>query len=81
MTRFDELRAAHPDMALALYALEPRGVVTFEVITPDGQSYSWDALTADDAMDAAFPPERVPEPDPPAEPLPPEPGKPVSIFD
>ena len=58
--RFDELRAAHPDVAFNLYAMTPGGVVTFEAILPDGKSFTWSALTAADAMALAFPPVSVP---------------------
>lgn len=85
--RFDELRAAHPELGFGLYAIEPRGVVTFEVMTPDGQAYSWRALTAEAAMDLAFPPTAAPhdwtEHQSPPEEIPdsPEPETTGSIFD
>lgn len=37
----DELRAAMPDFGFALYAFEPGGDVTLEVITPDGQTFQF----------------------------------------
>ena len=56
--RFDALRAENPDLIINLYAMTPRGVVTLEVITPDGETYSWTAETAAQAYVMAFP-ERV----------------------
>lgn len=56
MNRFDAIRAAHPDLALALYAMTPGGVVTLEIITPDGAVFPFTGLTADAALDLAFPP-------------------------
>ena len=69
----DELRNDNPELAFALYALEPGGPVTFEVITPDEQVFTFKGPTAQAAIDSAFPP-REPEtsaPPPPAD----------SIFD
>lgn len=56
--RFDQLRAENPDCGFALYALEPRGPVTLEVIPPeaDAQVYQFVGATADEAMNKAFPP-------------------------
>lgn len=56
--RFDALRAENPELIINLYAMTPRGVVTLEVITPDGETYSWTAETAAQAYVMAFP-ERV----------------------
>lgn len=64
---FDEIRAATPQLGLALYALDDTGQVTLEVITPDGQLFSWRAATAAEALALAFPPDIV-EPDPPEPP-------------
>ena len=47
--------------------------MTLEVITPDGQNFTWVAPTAAEAMELAFP--AGPEPDAPPEP------QPTSIFD
>ena len=52
----DELRAAMPRLGFALYALDPGGAVTFEIVTPEGELYSFAAPTAQSAIDAAFPP-------------------------
>lgn len=73
--RFDEIRLENSDLAINLYAMTPGGDVTLEVITPDGQNFTWVAPTAAEAMELAFPAE--PEPDTEA---PPEP-QPTSIFD
>lgn len=66
--RFDALRAEQPDLAINLYAMTPRGVVTLEIITPDGDSFTWSAETAAEAYLLAFPEpvaaEPVPEPAP-----------------
>lgn len=61
---FDELRAANPDLAVSLYALEPGGLVTLEVITPDGQAFTFAAETAAAAIEKAFPAEPAPMPEP-----------------
>lgn len=53
--RFDALRAEHPDLALNLYAMEPGGPVTLEIITPDTKTYTFTASTAAMAMLNAFP--------------------------
>lgn len=53
---FDEIRAAHPDLMLAIYAMTPRGPVTLEVITEDGTVYPFQGETAQQAIDTAFPP-------------------------
>ena len=53
--RFDEIRSENPDLAINLYAMTPGGDVTLEVITPDGQNFTWIAPTAAEAMELAFP--------------------------
>lgn len=58
--RLDELRAKQPDLGFALYAIEPHGLVTLEVFTPDGEMFSFKDVSAEGAMNQAFPP--VPEP-------------------
>lgn len=60
---WDELRAAHPELAFAVYAYEPGGPVTLEVLTPDGAAYVFKAETLDAAIAVAFPPEHVPSGD------------------
>lgn len=68
---FDDIRAANPELAMALYAMEPSGVVTFEVHTPDGQVFSWTGPTEAHVLALAFPaPEQPTTPDtepPPAD--------------
>lgn len=71
---FDAIRAAHPELAINLYAMTPGGAVTLEIITPDGETFQWSAETATMAFLAAFPP-ATPTP---REAPPPETG---SIFD
>ena len=51
---FDEIRARHPPLALALYALEPGGTVTLEVIDGAGEIFTFRGLTAEHALDQAF---------------------------
>lgn len=63
---FDDIRAAHPELAIALYALEPGGAVTLEVLTPDGQSFTFTRPTATEALATAFPPTPEPQAAPPA---------------
>jgi hypothetical protein len=58
--RLDDLRAQHPELGFAIYAMEPRGLVTLEIYTPDGQTYSFKAETEAGVINQAFPP--TPEP-------------------
>lgn len=51
----DELRAANPELAFAVYALEPGGPVTFEVHTPDGSFYTFLGESEAAAIAEAFP--------------------------
>jgi len=53
--RFDTLRAENPDLAMNLYAMEPGGSVTLEIITPDTKTYTFTAPTAAAALALAFP--------------------------
>ena len=55
LTDFDAIRAQHPDLAMALYAYEPGGPVTLEILTPDGRSYTFTGPTARAAIELAFP--------------------------
>lgn len=73
--RFDEIRSENPDLAINLYAMTPGGGVTLEVITPDGQNFTWAAATAAAAMELAFPAEPGPDIDEPPAP------QSTSIFD
>lgn len=58
-----EARRLHPDLGFALYALEPRGAVTLEVL--DGEtSHTFVGVTEAEAWSAAFPgtaPDEPPE--------------------
>ncbi len=68
----DDLRTARPDLAFALYAMDPGGPVTLEV-HHEGKVYTFTGATEADAIIAAFPPEPEAAPTPPA--------TPDSIFD
>lgn len=57
----DDLRRLRPDLALALYALEPGQGVTFEV-HHEGQVYTFKAPTEAEAILQAFPAEPEPTP-------------------
>lgn len=57
MTRLDDLRARLPEFGFALYAIDPGGPVTLEVIDPTGAILTYRADTAEDVIDLAFPPE------------------------
>lgn len=83
----DELRRRHPLLGFALYALTPlaaRGQashVTFEVYTPEGEVYSFNADTASKAMLLAFPDLTPTHPPPqPQEALEPAPDEDEDIF-
>lgn len=51
----DDLRAARPDLSLALYAMEPGRGVTLEIYH-DGHVYAYPGATEAEAILAAFPP-------------------------
>lgn len=51
----DEARAANPDLCFNVYAMEPRGPVILELITPDGQIYIYKQPTETAALAEAFP--------------------------
>lgn len=51
----DDLRAAHPDLGVAIYAYEPGGPVVLELLTPDGRTFTFPAPTVLDALAMAFP--------------------------
>lgn len=59
----DDLRQRHPDLGFALYAYAPLGPVTLEVLDA-GETFTFFAPTAQEAIDKAFPPETG---EPPAE--------------
>jgi len=60
----DDLRAANPELGFALYALEPGGPVTLEVMTPDSQVFSFAGPTMEAVLLAAFPPDAPAPADP-----------------
>lgn len=72
----DDLRTARPDLAFALYAMDPGGPVTLEV-HHEGKVYTFKGATEADAIVAAFPPEQPDADDAPDTP----PATPDSIFD
>lgn len=53
--RFDRLRAENPELALSIYALEPGGTVTLEIITPDEQVFTFVGRSLADTINRAFP--------------------------
>jgi len=55
MTDFDAVRAAHPALIVNLYAMTPGGAVTLEIITPAGETFTWQGVNAADAIARAFP--------------------------
>lgn len=55
MIDLDRLREKHPDLAIGVYALEPGGPVTLEIITPDQKVFSWHAATLAECIARAFP--------------------------
>ena len=55
LERFDVIREQNPELRLNIYAMEPGGPVTLEVITPDDGVFSFTAPTAAAAIAKAFP--------------------------
>lgn len=51
---FDQIRLVYTGIGLALYAIEPGGPVTLEIMS-EGQVYRFDAGTAQEAIALAFP--------------------------
>jgi hypothetical protein len=80
----DDLRAARPDLALAVYAMEPGRSVTLEIYD-GGQVYTFKGETEADAILAAFPAPATDDPYDPRPVAPPAPSPPQlpdrSIFD
>ena len=70
MIDFDALRATHPALGFSVYAIDPGGPVTLEIVTPVGDYFQFKAATFAEAVALAFPYT------PPAAP----PAKPVDIF-
>lgn len=62
----DQYRALYPHLGLAIYAYEPGGPVTVEVLAQDGSQFTRQAPTAREALEALFGP--IPGPDEPTEP-------------
>jgi hypothetical protein len=58
----DDLRRERPELALALYAFDPGGPVTLEILH-DGRSFTFSGATEAEAILAAFPPPAPPAPD------------------
>lgn len=70
----DDIRAAQPALGFALYALEPGGTVTLEVMTPDGQIFRFDGPSEAAVLAVAFPPAEADAPEHP------EPSVETDIF-
>ena len=62
----DEVRARHPDLGFALYAFDPGGEVTLEVLDGD-DLFSFTGPSAEDVLARAFP-------------EPPQPTRDISAF-
>ena len=61
ISSIDDVRAAHPDVGVAIYAMTPGGPVTLELHTPDGQFFTFKGETSADAFALAFPAPEVSE--------------------
>lgn len=59
MKTLDDIRHAHPELGVALYALEPGRGVTLEIHAPDGEFFAFTGRSEADAVGMAFPPEPV----------------------
>lgn len=59
----DEIRAQFPDLGFAIYAYEPGGAITVEVLTPDGARFTRQAPTMTEALAGMFglPTEETPD--------------------
>lgn len=66
----DAARARFPGFSFAVYAFDPGGPVTLEILTGD-ETFQFHAATEAEAWAAAFP----------EEPEPAEPAPPVNVFD
>lgn len=64
----DDLRNRFPELGFSVFAMEPRGVVTLEIYTPDGEVYSFVANTMSEAISKAFPKQEVEEDNKPEQP-------------
>lgn len=58
----DDLRALRPDLGFAVYAYEPGGEVTLEVLA-GADTFTFSAPTLTAAIEAAFPVEEEEDPD------------------
>lgn len=79
MTAFDDTRARFPHLGFAIYAFEPGGPVTLEVLSADGQRFTLTRPTLATALARAFPApalERPTQPD-----VTPEPEPAPNVFD
>jgi hypothetical protein len=76
MLDFDALRTATPLTGWAVYAFDPGGPLTVEVLLPDGRMLTYEGATLAHCIDvlSAQLGVRLPDPPPDIEPLP-------SIFD
>lgn len=67
----DDIRAAFPQLGLAVYAFDPGGPVTLEVHAADGQVFPFEGATFAAVAARAFPSlARPPDPPPVPEPAP-----------
>lgn len=66
MTTLDAVREAYPDLGMALYALDPRGPVTLEILTDTGDLFTFHGSTEAEVLGRAFPAPPEPEQEPEA---------------
>lgn len=59
----DDLRRAQPHLGFAVYAYEPGGDVTFEIMAGE-QSFTWRAPTVAEALAMAYPGLAIAAPEP-----------------
>lgn len=64
MSRLDDLRREWPDLGFAVYAMDPSGPVTLEVLA-EGNVFTFTGASEDEVLERAFP---RPPPDPPPAP-------------
>ena len=64
VTAFDEIRARFPHLGFAVYALQPGGPVTLEVLPPEGASFTITRPTEAAALARAFPAPQPEQPQP-----------------
>ncbi len=68
ISSLDAVREQNPDLGFSVYALEPGGPVTLEIVAPDEQIFTFKAATLEAALLLAFPPDNQPaEPDTPTD--------------